>query len=164
MRSHVRRAVAFSFKYGRARYRRRPLSPNKRRTGETRNRRPEEDVGVLPYENLAPGYEYDLQAERLTRELLETLAYLHELSPPVVHRDVTPANVMIDQGGRAMLVDFGAVRSLSHQPGQAQTVLGTPGYMAPEQAMGEDLGQRLLGRSGAKPSTRGYTQASPRRT
>ena len=77
------------------------------------------------------------QAERLTRELLETLAYLHELSPPVVHRDVTPANVMIDEGGRAMLVDFGAVRSLSHQPGQAQTVLGTPGYMAPEQAMGE---------------------------
>ena len=77
------------------------------------------------------------QAERLTRELLETLAYLHELSPPVVHRDVTPGNVMIDEEGRAMLVDFGAVRSLSHQPGQAQTVLGTPGYMAPEQAMGE---------------------------
>ena len=77
------------------------------------------------------------QAERLTRELLETLAYLRELSPPVVHRDVTPGNVMIDEGGRAMLVDFGAVRSLSHQPGQAQTVLGTPGYMAPEQAMGE---------------------------
>ena len=77
------------------------------------------------------------QAERLTRELLETLAYLHELSPPVVHRDVTPGNVMIDAEGRAMLVDFGAVRSLSHQPGQAQTVLGTPGYMAPEQAMGE---------------------------
>ena len=77
------------------------------------------------------------QAERLTRELLETLAYLHELSPPVVHRDVTPGNVMIDEDGRAMLVDFGAVRSLSHQPGQAQTVLGTPDYMAPEQAMGE---------------------------
>ncbi|MGB1701127.1 MAG: protein kinase domain-containing protein [Nannocystaceae bacterium] len=77
------------------------------------------------------------QAERLTRELLETLAYLHELSPPVVHRDVTPGNVMVDDEGRAMLVDFGAVRSLSHQPGQAQTVLGTPGYMAPEQAMGE---------------------------
>ena len=55
----------------------------------------------------------------------------------MVHRDVTPANVMIDEDGRAMLVDFGAVRSLSHQPGQAQTVLGTPGYMAPEQAMGE---------------------------
>ena len=77
------------------------------------------------------------QAERLTRELLEILAYLHELSPPVVHRDVTPANVMIDEGGRAMLVDFGAVRSIDYQPGQAQTVLGTPGYMAPEQAMGE---------------------------
>lgn len=107
------------------------------------------------------------EATRLAEELLEILAYLHEHD--VVHRDVKPDNVIVDDKGAANLVDFGAARRL-HGPGDTAgvdrkmepepTVVGTPGYMAPEQARGDvtaqsdlyALGKLLLeGLGGAKP-------------
>ncbi len=72
----------------------------------------------------------------IVSELAEVLEYLHRRSPPVVHRDVKPKNVMRRDDGRLVLIDFGSVRdALSTRGGS--TVAGTFGYMAPEQLAGK---------------------------
>lgn len=72
----------------------------------------------------------------ILEELLGILVYLHGLSPPVIHRDVKPANVIVRDDGRLALVDFGSVRD-QVADGTASTAAGTFGYMAPEQLRGE---------------------------
>jgi serine/threonine-protein kinase len=59
----------------------------------------------------------------------------------VVHRDVKPANIVVDANGYAKLTDFGIARALNEAPlTQTGEVLGTPHYLAPEQAKGEQAG------------------------
>ncbi|HET9932876.1 MAG TPA: serine/threonine-protein kinase, partial [Polyangiaceae bacterium] len=72
---------------------------------------------------------------RLLAELGETLEYLHGLSPPIVHRDIKPQNVILRGDGGFSLVDFGSVRD-KLRPEGGSTVVGTFGYMAPEQFQG----------------------------
>jgi serine/threonine protein kinase len=68
--------------------------------------------------------------------LLDTLTYLHGQTPPVIHRDVKPANILRDsRSGQIKLVDFGLARSAGGP--NTQTVVGTMGYCAPEQMMGK---------------------------
>ncbi|OIP42168.1 MAG: hypothetical protein AUK47_05095 [Deltaproteobacteria bacterium CG2_30_63_29] len=74
------------------------------------------------------------QLERILAECLEILAYLRSRVPPVVHRDITPRNVMVDRVG-AHLIDFGSVK-WAVSGSTALTSVGTFGYMAPEQMMG----------------------------
>jgi serine/threonine protein kinase len=70
-------------------------------------------------------------------QILEVLAYLHALSPPVIHRDVTPKNVIVRPDGRAFLVDFGAVQAaVLSSSTLASTAAGTFGYAPMEQFMG----------------------------
>jgi serine/threonine protein kinase len=79
---------------------------------------------------------------KLLWDILEILRHVH--AHQIVHRDIKPANLMRrDADGKLVLIDFGAVkevgRLVSHAPGQTQlaTVIGSVGYMAPEQLNGK---------------------------
>ncbi len=75
---------------------------------------------------------------RFLRDIAESLDYLHSRIPPVVHRDIKPSNVMKRADGRYVLIDFGAVRDRM-KPEGGSTVVGTFGYMAPEQFQGRAM-------------------------
>jgi eukaryotic-like serine/threonine-protein kinase len=78
------------------------------------------------------------EVERIAVQILEILAYLHHLSPPVIHRDIKPQNLIKSADGKISLVDFGAVQDTYHQTVTGgSTVVGTYGYMAPEQFRGQ---------------------------
>ncbi len=79
------------------------------------------------------------EALNIIQQLCNVLLFLHSQNPPVVFRDLKPANVMITPQGEVKLIDFGIARFF--KTGQAQDTmnLGTPGYAAPEQYGG--LGQ-----------------------
>ncbi len=67
---------------------------------------------------------------------LDILDYLHDRSPPVIHRDIKPANMVRDRDGALSLVNFGGVRN-ALRPDGGSTMVGTFGYMAPEQLHGQ---------------------------
>jgi serine/threonine protein kinase len=66
-------------------------------------------------------------------QLCAVLDYLHSSQPPVIFRDLKPANIMLKPDGRIALIDFGIARQF--KPGKAKDTMpfGTPGYAAPEQ-------------------------------
>src|SRR5262249_27203290 len=66
------------------------------------------------------------------------LGYLHGRSSPVVHRDVKPSNVVRRADGSYVFIDFGAVSDSLVRRGSS-TIVGTIGYMAPEQLQGRAL-------------------------
>ena len=81
---------------------------------------------------------------RLMTELLAALEVAHEAG--IIHRDVKPANVMVDSGGRAKLTDFGVARVTDPdeqaEATRAGTMIGTPSYMSPEQIQGQTIDRR----------------------
>lgn len=68
------------------------------------------------------------------RALCDVLEYLHSHAPPVLFRDLKPANIMLDTDGRLMLIDFGIATRFA--PQRVGTTIGTPGYAPPEQYQG----------------------------
>ena len=74
----------------------------------------------------------------IANQILDILVYLQHLVPPVIHRDIKPQNIIRRDDGQIFLVDFGAVQDVYHQTiTGGSTVVGTYGYMAPEQFRGK---------------------------
>jgi serine/threonine-protein kinase len=67
------------------------------------------------------------------KQLCDTLGYLHSRTPPIIYRDMKPANVMIKPDGQVVLIDFGTAREYKNTSVADTTCLGTRGYAAPEQ-------------------------------
>ena len=70
-------------------------------------------------------------------EVSDALAYAHKKG--IIHRDIKPANIMINEDGKAVLMDFGIVKLVDQSVAMTMTgtLMGTPAYMAPEQALGQ---------------------------
>jgi TolB-like protein/tRNA A-37 threonylcarbamoyl transferase component Bud32 len=78
------------------------------------------------------------QAAELIAKVARTVHYAHEHG--ILHRDIKPGNILLDQKGEPHLTDFGLARLVETESTMTRTldVLGTPSYMAPEQAMGNN--------------------------
>lgn len=80
-----------------------------------------------------------IQTERIVvkwiRQIAEALLYLHSQSPPVIHRDMTPDNILLRENGDIVIIDFGAANEFV---GTATgTLIGKQAYIAPEQLRGK---------------------------
>jgi len=73
----------------------------------------------------------------IARQLCRVFTYLHTLAPPVIYRDMKPANIIIKPDGKVMLIDFGTAREYVESKIEDTTCLGTMGYAAPEQFGGK---------------------------
>ncbi|MEG4170310.1 MULTISPECIES: serine/threonine-protein kinase [unclassified Microcoleus] len=89
------------------------------------------------------------EIKQIANKLLEILIYLQHQNPPVIHRDIKPSNILLAERsplkqkhsalnkggwlGEVHLVDFGSVQTLAAREGSTVTVVGTYGYMPPEQ-------------------------------
>jgi len=75
---------------------------------------------------------------RFLRDASSALDYLHRRAPPVIHRDLKPSNIIRRPDGSFAFIDFGSVRD-KLKPEGGSTVVGTFGYMAPEQFQGRAM-------------------------
>lgn len=83
----------------------------------------------------------ELDLQQIAEALLIILIELHTQNPPIVHRDIKPSNILLgdrsgSQVGQVYLVDFGSVQLATAHPSGTITVVGTYGYMPPEQFAG----------------------------
>ncbi len=84
--------------------------------------------------NLMPARRLDVQeALEIALQICDVLEYLHTRQPPIIFRDLKPANVMLTPQGNLYLIDFGIARFFT--PGKAKDTIrfGSPGYAPPEQ-------------------------------
>lgn len=76
----------------------------------------------------------------LLSQVAAGLDYAH--SKGVVHRDIKPSNILVDKAGTVFILDFGVARMGEPSSSSGEIVLGTPGYMSPEQILSKELDHR----------------------
>ena len=92
----------------------------------------------------------EAEIKSIAEQILEILIYLHGLVPAVIHRDIKPQNLIRSDEGKIFLVDFGAVQNTYYTNfKQGSTVVGTYGFMAPEQFRGQAIAATDLYNLGA---------------
>jgi len=74
------------------------------------------------------------RALKILSQVAEAVDYAHDSG--IIHRDLKPSNIMLEKGDKARVTDFGIARVTEHLATSTLTVVGTPPYMAPEQADG----------------------------
>lgn len=67
------------------------------------------------------------------KQLCDVLGYLHSRKPPIIYRDLKPANIMLRPNGQISLIDFGTAKEFMNDNVEETSCLGTRGYAAPEQ-------------------------------
>lgn len=77
----------------------------------------------------------DLQILKLALQMCDILTYLHEQDPPIIHRDVSPENWIVNNDQEVFLIDFGAANT--YLSNITRTIIGKHCYMAPEQVRGK---------------------------
>ncbi|HEY9302640.1 MAG TPA: serine/threonine-protein kinase, partial [Phormidium sp.] len=85
----------------------------------------------------------EIEVKEIANAILKILMYLHRQNPSLIHRDIKPSNILLgDRSGNSVgiyLVDFGSVQTVAAQEGATRTVVGTYGYMPPEQFGGRTV-------------------------
>ncbi len=91
------------------------------------------DVVVSPKKPFKPQ-----KAAKILHDVADAINYAHERG--IIHRDIKPSNILVDKEGKPFVMDFGIARDVRAAGSgvESGSVLGTPGYMSPEQADGED--------------------------
>lgn len=79
------------------------------------------------------GAQFQENVVEWAKQLCDVLGYLHSRKPPIIYRDMKPANVMLKPDGSITLIDFGTAREYKSKNIADTTCLGTIGYAAPEQ-------------------------------
>ncbi|BAZ28378.1 serine/threonine protein kinase [Cylindrospermum sp. NIES-4074] len=79
------------------------------------------------------------EIKQIALSILEILVYLQKQVPPIIHRDIKPENILVDEHLNAYLVDFGLARLKGAKMSLSSFVVGTPGFMPPEEQFGHAL-------------------------
>ena len=96
------------------------------------------DAPSLAQQTMAGRTFSEAEVKDIARQILHILEYLHSRQPRVIHRDIKPSNILIgdrsgNNVGQVYLVDFGSVQNIASSDRGTLTIVGTYGYMPPEQ-------------------------------
>jgi serine/threonine-protein kinase len=97
--------------------------------------------GKSLFQHMQSSVHFDLrEIGEIVRQLLDGLGYAH--AQGVIHRDIKPSNVLVTEEGRIKLTDFGIARLDTSKLTNVGEVMGSPGYMSPEQFLGTEVDAR----------------------
>jgi response regulator RpfG family c-di-GMP phosphodiesterase/tRNA A-37 threonylcarbamoyl transferase component Bud32 len=98
-------------------------------------------TGKSLFQHMQSSARFDLrEIGEIVRQLLDGLGYAH--AQGVIHRDIKPSNVLVTDEGRIKLTDFGIARLDTSKLTNVGEVMGSPGYMSPEQFLGTEVDAR----------------------